>query len=147
MPLLSVRDLTVVFPRQSSAAAAVDTVSFDLAEGECMAIVGESGSGKSMICQAVIRLVPEPGRIVGGRVVFDGTDLLTCSTRQLRRIRGGEVGMVFQDPSSTLNPLFTVGRQLTDVIRQHLSCSRKSARAPRRGGSRAMSVFPTRRRA
>ena len=86
MPLLSVRDLTVVFPRQNSAAAAVDTVSFDLAEGECMAIVGESGSGKSMICQAVIRLVPEPGRIAAGRVVFDGTDMLTCSTRQLRRI-------------------------------------------------------------
>jgi oligopeptide/dipeptide ABC transporter ATP-binding protein len=129
MPLLSVRDLTVVFPRQNSAAAAVDTVSFDLAEGECMAIVGESGSGKSMICQAVIRLVPEPGRITGGRVVFDGTEMLTCSTRQLRRIRGGDVGMVFQDPSSTLNPLFTVGRQLTDVIRQHLSCSRNSARA------------------
>ena len=77
MPLLSVRDLTVVFPRQSSAAAAVDTVSFDLAEGECMAIVGESGSGKSMICQAVIRLVPEPGRIV--RRLSSSSTERTCS--------------------------------------------------------------------
>ena len=101
MPLLSVKDLTVVFPAELCSGT-VDTVSFDLAEGECMAIVGESGSGKSMICQAVIRLVPEPGRIAAGRVVFDRTDMLTCSTRQLRQIRGGEVGMVFQDPSSTL---------------------------------------------
>ena len=127
-PLLTVEDLRVVFPRNGSAAAAVDTVSFDLAPGECIAIVGESGSGKSMICQAVMRLVPQPGRIDGGRVIFDGTDLLTCPTRQLQRIRGGEVAMIFQDPSSTLNPLFTVGRQLTDMIRQHRSCSRAAAR-------------------
>ena len=75
-----------------------------------------------------MRLVPQPGRIDGGRVIFDGTDLLTCPTRQLQRIRGGEVAMIFQDPSSTLNPLFTVGRQLTDMIRQHRSCSRAAAR-------------------
>ncbi len=110
-------------------AAAVDGVSIDLAAGECLALVGESGSGKSITCQSLMRLVPEPGRIAGGRVLFDGEDLLAKPEAELRRVRGGEIAMVFQDPSSTLNPVFTVGHQLADVIRTHWGCSRARARA------------------
>lgn len=128
-PLLRVEDLRVEFPRGGRAAAAVDGVSFELAAGECLAIVGESGSGKSITCQALMRLVPEPGRIAAGRVVFDGVDLLERPEAELRKVRGGEIAMVFQDPSSTLNPVFTVGHQLVDVIRTHWRCSRARARA------------------
>lgn len=126
--LLQVEDLRVEFPRGGRAAAAVDGVSFELAAGECLAIVGESGSGKSITCQALMRLVPEPGRIASGRVLFEGADLLQRSESELRRVRGGEIAMVFQDPSSTLNPVFTVGHQLIDVIRTHWRCSRGKAR-------------------
>lgn len=128
-PLLQVEDLRVEFPRGGRAAAAVDGVSFEVAAGECLAIVGESGSGKSITCQALMRLVPEPGRIAAGRVLFEGRDLLQAPESELRRVRGGEIAMVFQDPSSTLNPVFTVGHQLTDVIRTHWHCSRARARA------------------
>lgn len=127
-PLLRVEDLRVEFPRRHGPAPAVDGVSFDVAAGECLAIVGESGSGKSVTCQAIMRLVPDPGRIARGRVRFDGRDLGECSEAELRRIRGGKVAMVFQDPSSTLNPVFTVGRQLTDAIRTHWRCGRGPAR-------------------
>jgi oligopeptide transport system ATP-binding protein len=127
--LLRVRDLEVCFPVQGRLAAAVNRVSFDVARGECLAIVGESGSGKSMTCAGVIGLVPEPGRISGGSVTFDGQELTDASQRQLRRIRGSDMSMVFQDPSSTLNPVFTIGRQLVDVIRTHLNVNRREAEA------------------
>ena len=126
-PLLSVEDLRVVFPRGDRQAAVVDGVSFSVGQGECLAIVGESGSGKSITCQAVMRIVPAPGRIAAGRVIFDGTDLLERPESELRRLRGAQVAMVFQDPSSTLNPVFTVGRQLTDIIRTHWRCDRRKA--------------------
>ncbi len=127
-PLLKVEELRVEFPRGGRAAAAVDGVSFEVAPGECLALVGESGSGKSITCQALMRLVPEPGRIAAGRVEFDGEDLTAAPESRLRSVRGGEIAMVFQDPSSTLNPVFTVGHQLIDVIRTHWKCSKAAAR-------------------
>lgn len=127
-PLLKVEDLRVEFPRGGRAAAAVDGVSFAVAPGECLALVGESGSGKSITCQALMRLVPEPGRIAAGSVTFDGEELTTAPESRLRAVRGGEIAMVFQDPSSTLNPVFTVGHQLVDVIRTHWRCSKARAR-------------------
>jgi oligopeptide/dipeptide ABC transporter ATP-binding protein len=125
--LLSVEDLQVEFPREGRGVPVVDRISFRVAPGECVAIVGESGSGKSITCQAIMRILPEPGRISGGRITWGDENLLELPESRLRRLRGADIAMVFQDPSSTLNPVFTVGRQLTDVIRTHWRCDRARA--------------------
>src|SRR5258708_3899347 len=127
--LLDVSGLTVDFAFGQTRLRAVDNISYTLRAGECLGIVGESGSGKSVSALALLNLVPPPGRITAGRVRFDGQELLALPLDQLRRVRGAKIAMVFQDPNASLNPLFTIGRQLSDVIRTHWRCSATEAKA------------------
>ena len=109
-PVLNVRDLTTVFKTRSGAVHAVNSVSFSLKPGELLGIVGESGSGKSVTMMSLIGLIPAPPAIVSGEAVeFGGLDLLTATDDELRRIRGARIGFVFQDPMTSLNPVFTIG--------------------------------------
>jgi oligopeptide/dipeptide ABC transporter ATP-binding protein len=119
-PLLSISDLVVEFKTEDGIVHAVDGVSYDLHPGEILGIVGESGSGKSVSTLALLGLIPQPpGRIVSGTAMFKGRDLLKLKKRELRRVRGNEVAMVFQDPMTSLNPVLTVGRQLGEAIKTH----------------------------
>jgi oligopeptide transport system ATP-binding protein len=119
-PLLSVRGLTTRFRTERGTVTAVDDVSFDVAAGETVAIVGESGSGKSVTALSILRLIPDPpGRIVGGQILFDGTDLLGLDDRGIRAIRGNRIAMIFQEPMSSLNPAITVGRQIGEPVNLH----------------------------
>ncbi len=126
-PLLEIDGLTVTFPTRGMRAPVVEDLSLSVEPGECLGIVGESGSGKSMASRAVLGLVPEPGRIERGAVRLEGRDLVAMPERELRKVRGAEISMIFQDPSSSLNPLFSIGRQLGDVLRTHTSASRAQA--------------------
>jgi len=126
-PLLDVRDLSVRFETDNGTTHAVDRVSFSLSAGEVLGIVGESGCGKSVTTMAMLRLLP-PTAVVSGRALFDGTDLLQASSGELRRIRGREISFVFQEPMTSLNPVFTVGRQIGEVLREHLGLSKRAAR-------------------
>src|SRR6476646_541377 len=119
-PVLSIRDLVVEFKTEDGVVHAVDGVSYDLFPGEILGIVGESGSGKSVSTLALLGLIPQPpGRIVSGTAMFKGQDLLRLKKRELRRVRGNEVAMVFQDPMTSLNPVLTVGNQLGEAIYTH----------------------------
>ena len=119
-PLLSVRDLTVEFRRDRSWLRALHGVSFDVFEGETVGVVGESGSGKSVTVQSLMGLLPaRSSRLAAGSAVFAGRDILRLPRRELRRIRGKDIAMVFQDPMSSLNPVFTVGYQIAEAIREH----------------------------
>jgi oligopeptide/dipeptide ABC transporter ATP-binding protein len=119
-PLLVVEDLQTHFFTRRGVTKAVDGVSFTLRAGETLALVGESGSGKSVTCLSLVRLVPEPaGRIVGGRILFDGEDLLGKSSAEMRRVRGKQIAMVLQDPMTSLNPALTIGTQVGEVVRLH----------------------------
>ncbi len=119
-PLLVVEDLRTYFFTHRGITKAVDGVSFTLRAGETLALVGESGSGKSVTCLSLVRLVPEPaGRIVGGRVLFEGADLLAKSAAEMRRVRGKQIAMVLQDPMTSLNPALTIGTQVGEVVRLH----------------------------
>ena len=117
--LLTISALRTEFPGKSAPLAVVDGVSLRLARGEILAVVGESGCGKSMLSLSIMRLVPRPGRIAAGSVMFDGTDLASLSEREMRAIRGRRIGMVFQEPMTSLNPSFTVADQLTEAMRAH----------------------------
>ncbi|MGI4939806.1 MAG: ABC transporter ATP-binding protein [Janthinobacterium lividum] len=120
MTLLSVEGLTVAFATGRGSVNALESVSFAIAPGEILGIVGESGSGKSVTALAIIGLLPRPtGRVTAGRVMFEGTDLLTLPERRLRRLRGPGIGMMFQEPMSSLNPLFTIGDQIGETLRAH----------------------------
>ena len=119
-PLLVVEDLRTHFFTRRGVTKAVDGVSFTLHAGETLALVGESGSGKSVTCLSLVRLVPEPaGRVVGGRVLLDGEDLLQKSPSAMRRVRGKQIAMVLQDPMTSLNPALTIGSQVGEVVRLH----------------------------
>jgi len=126
-PLLEVDDLSVRFDTDAGTVHAVDKMSFTLAEREVLGIVGESGCGKSVTAMSLLRLLP-PTASISGRARFDGDDLLGASSRRLRRIRGNEIGFVFQEPMTSLNPVFTVGRQITETLRTHRGLSRSAAR-------------------
>ena len=118
--MLVVEDLKTYFFTRRGITKAVDGVSFALHAGETLALVGESGSGKSVTCLSLVRLVPEPaGRIVGGRVLFEGEDLLRKSPAEMRRVRGKQIAMVLQDPMTSLNPSLTIGTQVGEVVRLH----------------------------
>jgi oligopeptide/dipeptide ABC transporter ATP-binding protein len=118
--LLVVEDLKTHFFTRRGITKAVDGVSFTLRAGETLALVGESGSGKSVTCLSLVRMVPEPaGRIVGGRVLFEGEDLLRKSAAAMRRVRGKQIAMVLQDPMTSLNPALTIGTQVGEVVRLH----------------------------
>jgi oligopeptide/dipeptide ABC transporter ATP-binding protein len=127
--LLEVRHLQTQFLTRGGVVRAVDGVSWDVREGETVALVGESGCGKSVSALSVMRLVAEPaGRIVGGQVLFRGRDLLTLSEEEMRKVRGREIAMIFQEPMTSLNPVLTVGRQLTEGLEIHLGLSTGEAR-------------------
>src|SRR5436309_2490407 len=127
-PVLSVRDLAVEFPTTDGVVAAVNGVGFDLAAGETLAILGESGSGKSVTALGLMGLVESPGRITAGSVRFGGTDLLAASDDDRRRVRGSGMAMIFQDPLSALNPVWSVGFQIAEVFRVHRGLPRREAR-------------------
>jgi len=119
-PLLEVKDLHTEFRTGAGMVRAVDGVSYTVEPGETVAIVGESGSGKSVGALSLLRLIPDPpGRITQGQVLFDGRDLMTLSPEEMRQVRGGDIGMVFQEPMTSLNPVLTIGRQITETIEQH----------------------------
>lgn len=128
--LLSVRDLRTYFYAEDGVVKAVDGLSFDLGRGETLGIVGESGSGKSVANLSIMRLIPEPpGRIVSGEIIFDGEDLLALTPREMRRIRGKRISMVFQDPMTSLNPFMRISRQLMELTQLHLGHTKKQAYA------------------
>src|SRR4026209_2165792 len=128
--LLSVKSLVTQFSTTSGIVKAVDGVSWDIAEGETVALVGESGCGKSVSALSIMRLVSEPaGRIVSGEILFKGRDLLKLSDEEMRRVRGREIGMIFQEPMTSLNPVLSVGRQLTEGLEIHLGMQPGAARA------------------
>ena len=126
-PLLEVADLSVRFETDEGTVHAVDRLSFALAPGEVLGIVGESGCGKTVTCLSLVRLLPETA-VIGGTALFDGVDLLALTTRQLQSIRGRDISFVFQEPATSLNPVFTVERQIGEVLRKHLGLSRREAR-------------------
>ena len=127
--LLSVADLVVRFQTYEATTHAVNGVTFDIDEGETLGIVGESGSGKSVTNLAIIGLLPKPaGKITGGSVVFDGQDLTALPENELRKIRGKEIAMIFQDPMTSLNPVLTIEEQLVETIRAHRKINDKEAR-------------------
>ncbi|TVP73056.1 MAG: ABC transporter ATP-binding protein [Rhodobacteraceae bacterium] len=128
-PLLSVRDLIVEFPTRRGTLRALDRVSFDIAEGEVLGMVGESGAGKSLTGAAIIGLLEPPGRIAGGEIWLRGARIDNLPREKMRRIRGRRIGMVFQDPLTSLNPLYTVAQQLIETIRTHMDVSEREARA------------------
>jgi peptide/nickel transport system ATP-binding protein len=126
--LLAVRDLTVTIDLETGPATAVNGISFGLDRGQILGMVGESGSGKSMTALAITRMLPTVATISSGRVVFDGQDLATADKRTMRQVRGGSIGMVFQDPLASLNPLMTVGAQISEALRLHGSSRAMAAR-------------------
>lgn len=128
-PLLEVRDLRTYFYTQDGIVKAVDGVSFYVNRGETLGIVGESGCGKSVTSLSIMRLIPNPpGKIVSGQILFDGEDLLQASEEEMRHIRGNRIAMIFQDPMTSLNPVLTIGRQITESLELHLKLSKKEAR-------------------
>ena len=128
MPLLSVQNLRTSFHTRNGVVRAVQDVSFTLEKGETLGIVGESGSGKSVTCYSLLRLIPQPpGRIEGGRAIFDGIDLLSCAPKQLRAIRGKRIAMIFQDPMTSLNPYLRIEEQLIEPLLIHEKMGRAAA--------------------
>ena len=128
--LLEVRNLQTQFKTSGGVVRAVDGISYDVEEGETVALVGESGCGKSVSALSVMRLVSEPaGRIAGGEIVFKGRDLLKLSAEQMRHVRGREIAMIFQEPMTSLNPVLTIGRQITEGLEIHLGMTPEQARA------------------
>jgi oligopeptide transport system ATP-binding protein len=129
-PLLDVRNLqTYFFVGRRTVVKAVDGISFTVGRGESLGIVGESGSGKSVTSRSILRIVDVPGRTVGGQVFFKGRDLLTLPEREMRELRGSQIGIIFQDPTTSFDPVFTIGSQLTETVLTHRRVSRDEARA------------------
>jgi peptide/nickel transport system ATP-binding protein len=129
-PLLRVDDLKTYFYTDTAVVRAVDGVSFEVNAGETLAVVGESGSGKSVTALSILRLVAQPpGKIVNGRIVFRGRDLLTLSDREMRAVRGKDISMIFQEPMTALNPVYSVGEQIIETLIVHEHLDRKAARA------------------
>jgi ABC-type dipeptide/oligopeptide/nickel transport system ATPase component len=126
-PLLEVQDLTVTFAGPRSTVTAVDRVSFQIAPGETLGLVGESGSGKSVTAFSILRLLQPPGRITGGRVLFEGRDLLTLPEREMRHVRGARISLIFQEPMTALNPVMRVGDQIAEALTVHGIATRADA--------------------
>jgi len=128
MSLLQVKNLVVEFPHRRGTLRALDDVSFDIAPGEILGVVGESGAGKSITGAAIIGLLEPPGRIASGQILLEGERIDQLGFEQMRRIRGKRIGAIFQDPLTSLNPLYTIGQQLVETIRTHLPLDEKQAR-------------------
>ena len=128
-PLLAVDDLVTTFSTEEGLVTPVDGVSFTVEQGETVGVVGESGCGKSVTSLSILRLVPSPpGRIAQGRILFEGQDLLTLSEREMRALRGRDIAMIFQEPMTSLNPVFTCGDQILETLRRHQKVSATEAR-------------------
>ena len=127
-PLLEVRNLVVEFPSRRGTLRALDDISFSIAPGEILGVVGESGAGKSLTGAAIIGLLEPPGRVAGGEILLDGERIDNLSHEKMRHIRGRKIGAIFQDPLTSLNPLYTVGRQLVETIQAHLPVNGAEAR-------------------
>ena len=127
-PLLQVKNLRIEFPTRRGTLVAVDDISFDIAPGEVLGVVGESGAGKSLTGAAVIGLLEPPGRIAGGEILLNGRRIDNLPFEEIRKVRGREIGAIFQDPLTSLNPLYTIGRQLIETIRTHLDVTETEAR-------------------
>jgi ABC-type dipeptide/oligopeptide/nickel transport system ATPase component len=127
-PLLDVQRLTVVFEGSRSTVTAVDDVSFQIAAGETLGLVGESGSGKSVTAFSILRLLQPPGRIAGGRVLFEGRDVLALSEREMRQIRGARISLIFQEPMTALNPVMRVGDQIAEALTVHGMATQREGR-------------------
>ncbi len=126
--LLEVKDLQTHFFTSAGVVKAVDGISYDVAPGETVAVVGESGCGKSVGAMSILRLIPNPpGKTVGGEIIFQGRDLLKLSDAEMRDIRGRDIGMIFQEPMTSLNPVLSIGRQLTETVEHHLGVSHAQA--------------------
>ncbi|HEU4520749.1 MAG TPA: ABC transporter ATP-binding protein [Thermoanaerobaculia bacterium] len=125
--LLEVRKLRTSFPTETGLVHAVDNVSFSVRRGEALALVGESGCGKSVTAMSIMRLVANPGRITAGEIRFKGRDLTKLSNREMRDVRGNDIAMVFQEPMTSLNPVFKIGTQVAEAIRLHRKVSRREA--------------------
>ena len=126
-PLLEVRNLHTEFRTGAGVVRAVDGISYTVDPGETVAIVGESGSGKSVSALSLLRLIPDPpGRITEGEVLFAGRNLMRLSEEEMRQVRGGDIGMVFQEPMTSLNPVLTIGRQITETLEQHRGMDREA---------------------
>jgi oligopeptide/dipeptide ABC transporter ATP-binding protein len=127
--VISVEHLTTVFDLPAGPAPAVDDVSFEIRAGETLGLVGESGSGKSVTALSIMRLVQPPGRIAGGRIMFDGRDLFSLSEAEMRRVRGASISLIFQEPMTALNPVFSIGDQVAEALIVHGRTTRSGARA------------------
>jgi peptide/nickel transport system ATP-binding protein len=127
LDLLEIKDLTTHFFTRSGVVKAVDNLSLGLRKGRVLGLVGESGCGKTVTALSVLNLVPYPGKIVSGRIYFEGRDLLAMPTEEMRKIRGAKISMVFQEPMTALNPVFTVGNQIAEVLTTHLDVTKKQA--------------------
>ena len=145
--LLEVRDLTVQFDTEDGLVEAVDGVTFNVRSGEILGVVGESGSGKSVTALALLRLIRPPGRIVHGAVRFEGTDLVGLSEDEMRAVRGTRIAMVFQSPRTALNPVLTVGRQISRLFELHQGASRAEGRARTIGMLKLVGISEPERRA
>jgi len=127
--ILEVKDLRTYFYTRDGVVRSVDGVSFSISEGETLAIVGESGCGKSVTSLSLLRLIPSPpGKIVSGSILFHGKDLLSLSEEEMRDIRGDKISMIFQEPMTSLNPVLTIGRQISEVLELHRHCTKEEAR-------------------
>jgi peptide/nickel transport system ATP-binding protein len=146
-PLLRVEDLRVEFPTEDGIVHAVDGISYDVRAGGTLGIVGESGSGKTVAALTAMGLTRRMGARISGRIMFAGRDLLTLSEEEMRRLRGNEIAMVFQDPLSSLHPLYTVGAQIVEGIRAHRDVSKAQSRARARPPCRPVSARALRRHA
>jgi ABC-type dipeptide/oligopeptide/nickel transport system ATPase component len=128
VPLLDVQELSVVFDGSRTQVTAVDRVSFQIAAGETLGLVGESGSGKSVTAFSILRLVQPPGRVTGGRVMFDGRDLLSLTESEMRQVRGARISLIFQEPMTALNPVMRVGDQIAEALTVHGLADSREAR-------------------
>jgi peptide/nickel transport system ATP-binding protein/oligopeptide transport system ATP-binding protein len=138
--LLEVKNLHTYFQTREGLVCAVEGVSFHLDRGELLGLVGESGCGKSMTALSIMRLVAAPGKIVAGEILFDGKNLLQLSNAEMRAVRGNDIAMIFQDPMTSLNPVFTVGEQIAEALRLHRGLSRKQAHAAAIEAMREVSI-------